>query len=240
MPPQALGNGQAAPAGPAQEQQGAPAAPPGNPNVSSSKLAAIMRLLMGAETDEEYLAARKMAAQIEQMSDQDVQALMEGQEPQGGNFLRHLCEDRPVQYQAPRVPGGYHVAGQPGGTWVLAASLARFYAGLFSDMEAAGRPPSEDEVSDADDEIQPHGWTLEQEGRTWNAVRLGEEGAAEEEPALPPPQKLSDGVNLDELEELLRRRAACSRRRRPRRRARRGRGRGPRPACLPRQRGAED
>jgi N12 class adenine-specific DNA methylase len=263
MPP---ANGQAPAPAPA-PQAPPPAAPPppepglraaeGNANIYSSKLNAIMRLLMGAETDEEFAAARQMAAQIVQMSDDDARALLGGQEPGGGSFLRHLREDYPLQYamktkcqtsgaqfhihtgprevdcrvtmpfdlgldekeaslleanlhnalelvlaryfvggdeddadrhfradyplqyEAPRVLGGYGgIGGQGGGTWILAESLARFYAGLFTDMEAAGRPPKEDEVSDALDEIGPHGWTLEHEGHTWEAVRLDEEEEA--------------------------------------------------------------
>jgi hypothetical protein len=63
------------------EANGQAPAPAGDANIYSSKLNAIMRLLLGAETDEEFAAARQLAAQIRDMSDEDARALLGGQEP---------------------------------------------------------------------------------------------------------------------------------------------------------------
>ena len=169
-------------------------------NLAAAKLQAIMALYLEASQsgDEASLQrAREGAARIQGLSDEQAQSLlppdaikggdeaekpdtdgelpgnvMEGSIPHArGDFLDAL------RYEAPRVPGGYKIAEQSGGQWVEAKALAEFYAGLYNNLTDAGSPPDDSEVDKANDELEPHGWSVEQdEDDVWEAVALDEDG----------------------------------------------------------------
>lgn len=136
-------------------------------NHAAAQLEAVLALLFSA-TDEQDLAKKKRhAAQIAGMGSAEPE-----EEPQAP--LRHGRGDflEAWRYEAPRVPAGREVSGFHGGQWVQAQALAEFYASLFSDLSEAGSPPDEAQIEGACEEVEPHGWTIEQSEEGFEAVRL--------------------------------------------------------------------
>ena len=137
---------------------------PSADNFEAAKLEAILRILLGAETDDELEEAKKQAAALAEMEEDDI-GRNEPARFARGNFLTAL------QFEAPRVPAGHQISGMHGGQWVMAQALAEFYAELFNDLAEAGSPVEDDQVEGATDELEPHGWTLDRdEEDLWEAV----------------------------------------------------------------------
>ena len=171
-------------------------------NLAAAKLQAIMALYLDAMASGDEAAlqrAREGAARIQALSDADAQSLLppdvaaggeDDEEPDtdaemSGNVreedsaLPHARGDflDVLRYDALRVPGGRKLGERSGGQFVEAKALAEFYASLFSSLTDAGSPPDDSEVDKANDELEPHGWSVEQdEDDVWEAVALDEDG----------------------------------------------------------------
>jgi len=145
-------------------------------NFAAAKLEAMLATIMDAAggTDEELDAARHQAVSIARLREDDLAGEPDSEPDSGpaGSVVRHLRTGWADRYEAPRVPAGQKVSGQSGGQWIQVQALAEFYAGLFNDMVEAGSPPEEQQVDDACADLEPYGWTLEEEDDEWSAVEL--------------------------------------------------------------------
>lgn len=147
-----------------------------------------MHVLFSATTDEELIQAKREAAKIARLSPEEIARILgEGggsqsakqlvQPPpaQYGRGSRHSGDFLPLTFEAPRVPAGESISGQSGGQWITAKALAEWYAGFYTELERAGSPPDEEEVTKARSEIEPGGWTIEEDDHTWEAISIEDE-----------------------------------------------------------------
>jgi hypothetical protein len=144
-------------AGPVRYAKGKPATPATDDNPAAARLQAAMAVLLDAAGgDEAQMAgARRQAAAIMAMTDEEVLALAEANKPDPD-----FTPARPATRQARQHARRAHAADP----------LADLFVRLFNAVEAAGDGPPDDDVAEANADLAGSGWQVARRGGRWAAV----------------------------------------------------------------------